>query len=385
MRAVSILSVLEDAQLAIDEVLNRARTEFGPDPGDLAIVFVSAHHAETLGPLVQALQESGLIKNVLGTTGETIAGEAREVEEGPAISLWICCFPDGVSFQPVRLEASPDGEGEWPHGQPGADLKTQTLILLADPFSFALDPWLVRMNSDFPGMRIVGGVASGGHRPGVNRLVLGTDVFDTGAVGVLISGPVQVRTIVSQGCRPIGRPLIVTRAEENLIQELGRLPALEVLQEIYADLDPEDQQRVQSGLHLGRVISEYQERFGRGDFLVRNVIGATKEGAIAITDHVRIGQTVQFHVRDADSADEDLRALLEAGQPAQPFAALLFSCNGRGTRLFDRPNHDVNAIHDLMGPVPVAGFFAMGEIGPVGGKNFIHGFTASIVLFESVG
>ena len=202
---------------------------------------------------------------------------------------------------------------------------------------------------------------------------------------MLLGGPVSVRTVVSQGCRPIGHTMIVTKAEQNIIRELGRRPALEVLREMFQELSEDDQRRVQDGLHIGRVINEYQEMFQRGDFLVRNVIGADDSGAIQITDLVRVGQTVQFHVRDAETADEDLRSLfMHATRPARrrPAGALLFTCNGRGTRLFGKPNHDVSLIHEILGPIPVAGFFAMGEIGPIGGQNFVHGFTASMVLFE---
>ncbi len=171
-----------------------------------------------------------------------------------------------------------------------------------------------------------------------------------------------------------------------MIRDLGRRPALEVLREIFEELPPDDQERVQSGLHIGRVINEYQETFRRGDFLVRNVMGADDDGGIAITDVVRVGQTIQFHVRDAETADEDLRRLVETELQDRPAAraggALLFSCNGRGTRLFDEPDHDVGVLRELLGPIPVAGFFAMGELGPVGGQNFVHGYTASVILFE---
>jgi small ligand-binding sensory domain FIST len=235
-------------------------------------------------------------------------------------------------------------------------------------------------------MPVIGGMASGSHAPGQNRLVLDGDVVNEGAVAVELDGPLTVRTVVSQGCRPIGRTAIVTKVERNVIRELGRRPALEVLRELFESLPEDDQELVQQGLHIGRVINEYQDKFRRGDFLVRNVIGADEEGGIAITDVVRVGQTVQFHVRDADTADEDLRSLLIQERQARPGAriggALLFSCNGRGSRLFAEPHHDVATIHDLLGPVPVAGFFAMGEIGPVGGQNFVHGYTASIALFE---
>jgi small ligand-binding sensory domain FIST len=159
-----------------------------------------------------------------------------------------------------------------------------------------------------------------------------------------------------------------------------------VLRELFDELPEDDQELVQSGLHIGRVINEYQESFRRGDFLVRNVMGADDSGGIAITDLVRVGQTVQFHVRDAETADEDLKSMIDSERIDRPDStvagALLFSCNGRGSRLFDGPDHDVGVLLEKFGPIPVAGFFAMGEIGPVGGQNFVHGYTASVVLFE---
>jgi small ligand-binding sensory domain FIST len=181
--------------------------------------------------------------------------------------------------------------------------------------------------------------------------------------------------------------MVITRAQENLILELGGLPPLAQLQQLWPTLSPEEQQLVrQQGLHIGRVLNEYQGEFQRGDFLVRNVMGFDREsGALAIADRVRVGQTVQFHVRDAETADEDLHALLQLDLSAharRPSAALLFSCNGRGTRLFDRPHHDAGAVRAEAGDIPVAGFFAQGELGPVGRQNFIHGFTASLALFE---
>jgi small ligand-binding sensory domain FIST len=199
-------------------------------------------------------------------------------------------------------------------------------------------------------------------------------------------GPVRLRSVVSQGCRPIGRPLLITKAQRNMLQELSGKPALARFSELYPTLTPQEQELVRGGLHVGRVINEYQDRFGRGDFLVRNVVGADRDsGTLVLGDFVRVGQTVQFHVRDAESADEDLRELLSAAhhsETARPAGALLFTCNGRGTRLFDAPHHDAACIAKVWPELPVAGFFAQGEIGPIGGRNFLHGFTASMLLVE---
>ena len=178
----------------------------------------------------------------------------------------------------------------------------------------------------------------------------------------------------------------MTRANQNVIQELGGKPPLAQLQELFPSLTPAEKMLIQRGLHVGRVINEYQERFGRGDFLIRNVIGADPDsGAMAIGDYVRTGQTVQFHVRDAASADEDLSLLLSQQQSgaSPPAGGLLFTCNGRGTRLFDQPHHDAALVRRFWNNLPLAGFFAQGELGPVGGKNFVHGFTASLVLFSA--
>jgi small ligand-binding sensory domain FIST len=203
---------------------------------------------------------------------------------------------------------------------------------------------------------------------------------------VLLQGDLKYRSVVSQGCRPIGKPLVVTKSRDNYILELGGKTPLIHLQNLWNELGDRDQNLVQQGMHLGVVINEYRDTFQRGDFLVRNVLGIDRNtGALGVTDRIRVGQTVQFHVRDAATADEDLRLLLESDAKAHagpPRGALLFSCNGRGTRLFPQPNHDAGVIQELLGPVPLAGFFAQGELGPVGGQNFIHGFTASVLLFE---
>jgi small ligand-binding sensory domain FIST len=188
---------------------------------------------------------------------------------------------------------------------------------------------------------------------------------------------------VSQGCRPIGDPCTVTGARGAIITELAGRPPLRLLQHIVAGMPLQEQVLVSRGVHLGLAIDEYTAEYGRGDFLIRAITGADQEtGALQVGDLVEVGATVQFHVRDAVTADEDLReSLLRARVEGRPIGALLFTCNGRGTRMFDEPNHDAVIVSDLLGGVPVAGFFAAGELGPVGGKNFLHGFTASMALF----
>lgn len=382
MKCAVALSTARSPREAREEVLNRVTKRLDSVRGDLAFVFASVEHADDLAELASEVLARGLARHVLGCTGESIIGEDREVEDGPALSLWVIQLP-GVPLCPVRLSFREESFGGWDelaaeHAGPG-----QTLLLIADPFSFPTDAFLKQINAHEAGLQVIGGMASAGQAPGVNRLVSDDAVLSEGAVGVLIERPGVLQAVVSQGCRPVGRPMLITRAEGNMIRELGRRPALDVLREQFEALDPADQQRVQQGLHIGRVINEYQESFQRGDFLVRNVLGADDSGGIAITDLVRVGQTVQFHVRDAETADQDLHTLLEQSGAAEPPAgALIFSCNGRGTRLFPQPNHDLSALHQRFGPVPAAGFFAMGEIGPVGGQNFVHGFTASMVLFK---
>ncbi len=383
MKCASALSTVRNTESALRDVAGRVARDLEGEPADLALIFASPHHAHALGQIASEVRGRGLGRHVLGCTGESIVGENLEVEGESALSLWSIRLP-GIDLHPRRLTFGEEGMRGWPDDS--TDNDQRTVILLGDPFSFPTDQFLKQLNESGSGLRIVGGMASAGSSPGENRLVLDGQVFEDGAVAVALDGPLTLRTVVSQGCRPIGRPMIVTRVERNFIRELGRRPVLEVLRELFGDLSEEDQQRVRQGLHVGRVINEYQEQFRRGDFLVRNVLGTDDSGGLAITDLIRVGQTVQFHVRDADTADEDLRGLLENERKESPDArvrgALLFTCNGRGTRLFPEPNHDVNSLHEILGPIPVAGFFAMGEVGPIGGQNFIHGYTASVVLFE---
>ncbi|HTU26496.1 MAG TPA: FIST N-terminal domain-containing protein [Pirellulales bacterium] len=386
-QCAAALSTQEDSSAAAGEVGGQVAERLG-GPADLAIAFFSYHHADQAEELAARLGECLPTKHLLGVSAEAVVGGRREVEGEPALSVWAARLP-GVDVLPFHLDFRREEGGTfvgWPEAIEGDWPKGAALILLADPFSFPADVLLARLGEDRPGLPVLGGMASGGAQPDDNRLLLNGQVYREGAVAVRLSGGIRVRSVVSQGCRPIGKPLVITRAQQNVILELGGKPALGQLQELFASLPAEQQQLVKQGLHVGRVINEYQAGFAPGDFLIRNVLGFDPDsGAIAIGDFARVGQTVQFHVRDAQSADEDLRRLLTAANEgrATPAGALLFTCNGRGTRLFAEPNHDAAAIADCLGEIPLAGFFAAGEIGPIGGQNFLHGFTAAIALLEA--
>jgi small ligand-binding sensory domain FIST len=391
MPFAAALSTVPDTLRAVDEAVAQATGHLAARaPADLALVFFSPHHAAAVDELATRLQTQLGAACLIGCQGEAIVGNDREIENGPALSLWLAKWSKPVEQMAFHLTLEETSEGYsllgWPDALEHAVPADSTMLLLADPFSFPADQFLQQVNEDYRGLRVMGGMSSGSQEPGRAALMVGSQTVNAGAVGVLLQGETGLRSVVSQGCRPIGRPLVITKARDNLIVELGGKAALMQLQELWQQLPPEDQHLVRQGLHIGRVLSEYKDGFQRGDFLVRNVIGFDRgSGAIAITDRVRVGQTVQFHVRDAATADEDLHELLQidlSAHAGRPAAALLFTCNGRGTRLFEQPHHDAQVLRAEAGPIPVAGFFAQGELGPVSGQNSIHGFTASVALFE---
>jgi len=373
---------------AIRSVTEEIRAGLGRAEPDFSFLFVSMAHADGFGQLASRICEATGTKVLIGCTGETVIGGSEEIESGPALSVWSAIIPDAkIESFAVRFERTADGiisTGLPAIPNEGTDMRA--VFMLADPFSSAPHTVLDHFDAESAGVPIHGGMASGGHRTGENRLFHNSHEVKHGSVGLIVRGGPRVRSVVSQGCRPIGKNYVVTAAEENVIQALGGAPPMQRLRELFDTLSDKDSELVQLGLHLGLVTNEYKETFERGDFLISNVVGADPgTGSIAVGTPVRVGQTVRFHVRDADTADEDLKSLLEADRAANPApakAALLFSCNGRGTRLFPAAHHDASAIRTVHGPIPLAGFFAQGELGPISGRNFVHGFTASIALFE---
>ena len=366
----SALSQHPIAANALGEAAGEILERLDGEGCDLAVCFASTHHVgafEDIGPALRNILEPRVL---VGGTAVAVAGGPHEIEENPALTVFAARL-DGAMLTPVTLRVQETPDGAALTGWPSLDRSPASLLMFADPFTFPVDAFLQRVNRDLPGLQIIGGLASAAGSPGGNRLVLDDHVVDGGGI--------EVRTLVSQGCRPIGRPYVVTRGEQNLIEELGGKPAIERLQELAGAASEEERELLRRGLHVGLVVDEHKADFSRGDFLVRNLLGADESsGALAVGEQVSVGQTVQFHVRDAGAADEDLREML-TGVDAD--AALLFTCNGRGRHLFTVPDHDAGMVESLLGPIPLAGAFCAGEIGPVGGRNFLHGFTASLALF----
>lgn len=391
IRFASTLSCAPDTDAAARAAGDELAEELG-GRADLVIAFVSAEHAGAIDRVRARIAEPLEAQVVLACTTQGAIGVRREVEQGPVMSVLAGRLP-GVALCPLSYEHL-----DWPDVlEAPATLRAalgdhaehcRAVLMLADPFSTPMVRVLPAFGAALPGVPVVGGMASAGRKPRENRLLLGDTVLTEGAVGVAVAGPVDVQTTVSQGCRPIGRPMVITRAKRHVVQELGGRPALRAVQEMVQGLDAADQALVQAtGLRVGRVVNEYKQRFGRGDFLIRELVGVDPDaGYLAIGDpQVRAGQTIQFHVRDQRAAAEDFAMMLGAQKVyGPPAGAMLFSCNGRGSRLFDEPDTDARLVHDALGDVPLAGFFAAGELGPIGDASFVHGHTVSLLTFRPV-
>jgi len=384
LQFASGLSRKSDTEAAARDLADEVRAKLGTASIDLACLFFSANHVSRAEVLATMLAQSLSPRVMLGCSGEGVISGSEELETTPAVTLWAASLPD-VALEPVRLSFSPSQDQFRLSGWPGSGLAEASFLLLADPFTTPMQEVLRLIDERYPGSKAVGGLAGGGQNAGENRLIFHGEVLAGGLVGVRFSGPIEIRPVISQGCRLIGDRFVVTKAEHNMIHELGGVPALQRLQAVFESLTGEDRRRAHRALHVGILIDEQRNRFERGDFLVRNLVGADQAtGAVAIGDIVQEGQTVQFQLRDAQSASEDLNLMLASERAAHhhpPLGALMFSCCGRGQGLFGRPNHDAAAVTERLGPIPIAGFFAQGEVGPVGGRNFLHGYTASMALF----
>jgi small ligand-binding sensory domain FIST len=376
------LSGAAHAREAAVEAAREAREDLGGADVDLAFVFLSADHArsaeDALAAATQVLQPT----HVVGCVAQGVVGRHRELEGGPGVAIWAGALPEG-RIETFHATAFETDEGVAVGGIPpleGADLVT----LLVDPFTFPASGFLAELAETEDAVPpLVGGLAVGNGEPETQALFLDGEVLNEGAVGAVLRD-VRVRTVVSQGCAPVGTDSVITNAEENVVLELAGKPALERLREEVQAMTAEQQGlAARGGVLAGLVIDENQSEYRRGDYLMRGLMGADEDlGALAIGEPVRIGQTLRFHVRDARSADEDLREGLAGALDGTAAAgALLFTCNGRGTNMFPAPDHDARLVAEALGGDAVAGFFCAGEIGPVGGKPFLHGFTATLAIF----
>jgi small ligand-binding sensory domain FIST len=388
MKWASSLSRSSTAADAFGEAAQALEAQLGGSQPDLLLAFTAREHAgeyERVAALARRRFPGSL---VAGCTAAGVIGDAHEAEDGPALSLTAAVLPrvtlSAFHLDMTSLPAAEEGPRAW-HDLVGATPEARPkLLLLADPFTMDARELIAGLDVAYPDAPKFGGLASGGARPGENRLLLGQDVHRSGALGIAFSGDLAVETVIAQGCRPIGAPMIVTRCHGGLLQELDQRPPMKVLRELYASLGERDRELMQHSLCLGIEMREDRVEYDPGELLVRNIVGADQEtGALAVGAELRPMSVTQFVLRDARTAEDDLRRMLGKQRAASPPAgALLFSCVGRGAGLFGRPDHDTALFEERLGPAPLGGFFCNGEIGPVAGTTYLHGYTSAFAIFR---
>jgi small ligand-binding sensory domain FIST len=384
------LALDADLLVAAEQASRQAVARLGAKAPDLVCAFVSGGEPDDIGAAGERVAEITRAGAMVGCSAGGVIGAGRGVEGRAAVSVWAAHLP-GVSVRAFHLEVMRADDGMAVVGMPERTAEDNVAVLLADPYSFPVDGFVSRSNDALSGLAIVGGMAHGPTGAGSTRLWVAGRTHDRGAAGVLIGGSGVASAVVSQGCRPVGPAMTVTAASGNVVIELAGVPALQKIEEIVGGLPPAEQALASSGLQLGIALDEYAEDHDRGDFLIRPMLGLDPgSSGLVVGDVVEVGSTVRLQVRDAEGADEDLRALLGSFRDrSSPVAgALLFSCNGRGGHLFGSSlggaDHDVTVVRrELRTDGGVAGFFAGGELGPVGGRNHLHGFTASVLAFSA--
>lgn len=375
----------ESALQAWTERLRHQLTE----PVSLGLVFMAPKFFPHARQVLELLRVHGQIPVLAGCSSAGLIVGAQEIEDDPGLVLGLYSLP-GAKLQAFHFNQEDmdeaNGSVSW-HSETGLTNKeTNGWLVFADPFRLDATRWLESWSRAYSPLPIVGGLASGNHAEQHTQVYLNGEVYDEGGVAISIGGAIQLSSVISQGCTPIGETATITKAERNLIYQIGNRPAYQVLAETFNALSSDDQKRTRGNLFVGLVINEYLEEFHRGDFLIRNLIGGDPEsGVLAIGELPRVGQTIQFQRRDAQAANEDMRVLLGQAQTQLTSRTIhggcLCCCNGRGYRMFGSPNHDAKMIQEQFGPLGLTGFFCNGEIGPLGGRNFLHGYTASLALF----
>ncbi|MEN8160729.1 MAG: FIST N-terminal domain-containing protein [Myxococcota bacterium] len=377
MRFACAVSQQADYEPAAVELVGGLHADLDGARPSLLCLFASPHHEDHWLSLAERMRREFPDALLFGCSARSVIGAGREIEQGPGVVASAASLP-GVKLEPFHVAnarlpvlAGPDDAH---------------VLLLVDPFGADLDAWIPELDERFPEGTKLGGIASGAGQPGRNLLFLDDAVVRRGAIGVALTGDVAVDAVVAQGCRPVGLPMFVTGARENVLFELDGRSPMEVLGELFAAADPMEQRLFQGSLFLGIELDPAQRRFESGDFLIRNLLGADPEsGALHVAADLAGRRVVQFHLRDARTADEDLERRLErhvARREEGAAGALVFSCLGRGRGLFGQPDHDTRAFHEALGPIPLAGFFGNGEIGPVEGRTFLHGYTSAFGIFR---
>jgi small ligand-binding sensory domain FIST len=355
----------------------------------IGLVFMSPRFFSNAKQVLEILRVHAQIPLLAGCSSQSLIVGGEELEENPGITLGLYALPGAqlkaIHFTQEQVEEA-NGPGYWQLETGIAPEATNGWLAFIDPFHLDSEAWLHTWNEAYAPLPVIGGLASGDFTEQHTQVYLNGDAFDEGGVAISFGGDVKLASVISQGCTPIGETWTLTKVERNIIHEIGNRPAYEVLAETFNSLSPHEQRTARDNLFIGLVVNEYLEDFHRGDFLIRNLLGADRHsGSIAVGALPRLGQTVQFQRRDAKAAEEDMNELLDRAKKklegAKIFGGCLCSCNGRGRGLFGKPNHDAENVQQRFGPVGVAGFFCNGEIGPIGEKNFLHGFTASLALF----
>jgi len=386
--AISEQPVLDDA---IAECAVAIKSSMGNEPLDLAITFISPHYENSYERVAELMAEKLAARHVFGCSGGGVIGNGFEIEQRAGVSITAAILPD-VDIRPFHLQADnlPDldaGPDKWETLVGVTAERDPHFVMLADPYSFPVPDLLVGMDYAFPKAAKIGGLASGANRQGGNALFLDDQVLRSGTIGLALDGNIIVDTVVAQGCRPIGQSMRISKCDRNMLLELDGKPPMEVLRSMVADLSERDRELLGNSLFLGVVMDELIENPVQGDFLIRNVVGMdSNNGGLAIGEMLKEGQLVQFHLRDAETSADDLVAVLDRyadeNRENEIPGALLFSCLGRGQYLYGRANHDTDMFRDKLGAVPLGGFFCNGEIGPVSGTTFLHGYTSSFGLFR---
>lgn len=391
MKWISALSDAATLPQALDQTIAELQRQLDGQKPDLLLVFASSEFLSGYDTITARLQAALGPRALLGCSGGGVVGDGREIEHHPALALSAAILPD-VTITPFRvadsalpgLDVSPR---QWQNLINVSPNELPHFIILADPFSIRIENFLMGLDFAYPKAVKVGGLASGASQPGENALFLNSVCYRSGAVGLALTGNIALDTLVAQGCRPIGKALRVTKCDRNILMELDGQPPLNILRDLYTTLDARDQVLLQNALFLGLVMDPMKSHFTQGDFLIRNIVGLDADkGILAVGALLRAGQIVQFHLRDARTSTDDLDQILTTYQSKsgrdQVAGALLFSCLGRGEYLYGRGSHDTKLFLDKLGTIPIGGFFCNGEIGPVGGTTYLHGYTSCFALFR---